>query len=246
MMMEKKASLTVTILVIDDEKDVLKSLKDTLASESFIVKTAMSGEEGIKAAKREKPNLILLDLRLPDMDGYDVCREIRKASETAHIPIIMVSTRSRDTEKIVGLEIGADDYVTKPFNVNELLARIRAVLRRQLSQEKKDRLQSQIFKQDSLAVDLETRRVSVDAKLVNLTRKEFDLLALLISRPGKAFNRTFLLESVWGHSYDSLIGTVSTHIKTLRQKLGLAGKYIETVTGIGYRWSELPGDDNNS
>lgn len=224
------------ILVIDDEKDILKALQDTLESEHFRVLTAMTGVRGIEIAGREKPDLILLDLRLTDMDGYDVCRTLKLKPETADIPIVMVSTRSKDVEKVVGLEIGADDYLTKPYSTVELLARVRVVFRRRRLL-KEGLSASGLLRSGPVIVDVDGRSVRVEGKIVQLTRKEFDLLILFLSKPGRAFTRVALLESVWGYNYDSMNSTVDSHIKTLRKKLTTAGKLIETVTGVGYRWA---------
>lgn len=226
-----------SLLIVDDEKDILKSLKDTLAGENFTLFTAMTGKDAIATATKERPDLILLDLRLPDIDGYDVCRELKKSDETKHIPIIMLSTRSKDTEKVVGLEIGADDYLTKPYNTMELLARIRVALRRIQNIQAVPKAAG-VLRSGDLLIDPESRSVKVNKKEVKLTRKEFDLLVALISKPGKVFNRSGLMEMVWGYAYDSLQGTVDSHIKTLRKKLGKSAEKIETVTGIGYKWSE--------
>jgi len=230
--------LKPVILIVDDEKDILKSLKDTLAGESFTIVTAMTGKDGISTALKEKPDLILLDLRLPDMDGYDVCRELKKSEGTKQIPIIMLSTRSKDTEKVVGLEIGADDYLTKPYNSMELLARIRVALRRVQNAQSAPTKPVGIYRSGPLLIESEERSVKVNQKAIKLTRKEFDLLVALVSKPGKVFSRSGLMEMVWGYAYDSLQGTVDSHIKTLRKKLGGLSDRIETVTGIGYKWSE--------
>jgi DNA-binding response OmpR family regulator len=239
-MNENKSGTHAKILVIDDEKDILKSLKDTLTSENFDAHTATTGKQGIRLASEVKPDLIVLDLRLPDMDGYDVCRQLKASPETAAIPVIMLSTRSKDTEKVVGLEIGADDYLTKPYNEMELLARIRVALRRKTASvaPKLGASKESVLKHGCVEVDEESRLVKVSSQVVTLTKKEFDLLVFLMKKPGKALNRNSLLSAVWGNSFDSLQGTVDSHIKTLRKKLGDGGSYIETLPGIGYRWSE--------
>ena len=221
-----------TVLVIEDEVDVLKAVTETLTLENFQVVSATSGRQGIKMAQEKNPNIILLDLRLPDIDGFDVCRELRGAKETSFIPIIMLTTRSKDTEKILGLEIGADDYVTKPYNPLELVARIRAILRRKQT----DSTLTTHLHSGLLTVDTEAREVMVSGDSIKVTRKEFDLLVVFLSKPGKVFSRSALLELVWGASYDSLQGTVDSHVKSLRKKLGDVGKSLETVTGVGYKW----------
>lgn len=227
-----------TILIIDDEKDVLKALRDILTEEHFKVLAATNGKQGIQVAQNDRPDLILLDLRLPDMDGYDVCRKLKENPNTASIPVLMVSTRSKETEKVVGLEIGADDYITKPYNELELLARIRVALRRKKEGSTGIGVTPSRLCFGTLKLDSESRQVFVQSKNIKLTRKEFDLLALFMSKPGKVFNRSSLLSAVWGASYDFLQGTVDSHVKNLRKKLGPAGRLIETVPGVGYRFSD--------
>ncbi len=226
------------ILIIDDEKDVLKGLKDFLVSEQFLVSTALTGREGIQKSQSEKPDLILLDLRLPDMDGYDVCREIRLLPSTKLTPILMVSTRSKDMEKVIGLEVGADDYITKPYSQIELLARIRVALRRVVKPgDDSTKSEKTVFQSKILWVDSESRQVKVGSSDVKLTRKEFDLLVFFLTKPNKVHTRANLMSAVWGMEFDSMQGTVDSHIKTLRKKLGKAGQFIETAPAVGYRWT---------
>jgi DNA-binding response OmpR family regulator len=225
------------ILIIDDEEDLLKGLKDTLIKEHFHVITATTGTQGLQKAGAEHPDAIILDLRLPDMDGYTVCTQMRQRPETKETPILILSTRSQTTDKVVGLEIGADDYLTKPFHHLELLARLKALLRRA-----KDKPRTQetplVLKSNEVTLNTESRRVLVGSTDVRLTKKEFDLLVVFLSKPGKVYNRSFLLEAVWGMDVDSLQATVDTHIKSLRKKLGRAGAYLETLKAVGYRWNE--------
>ncbi len=225
------------ILIIDDEKDVLKGLKDFLVSEHFDVATALTGRDGIQKAFQEKPDLVLLDLRLPDIDGYDVCRELRSDERTKSTPILMVSTRSKDMEKVIGLEVGADDYITKPYSPIELLARIRVALRR-VNKQEPGAAKSQSYRSKNLSVDADSRQVHVDKTSIKLTKKEFDLLLFFLMKPAKVHTRNNLMSAVWGVEYESMQGTVDSHIKTLRQKLGKAGQFIETVPAVGYRWTE--------
>lgn len=226
-----------TILAIDDEKDLLNILKDILTEENFLVETALTGEKGLQLARTANPDVIILDLKLPDIDGYDVCRELKKSPETARIPVIMLSTRSKEVEMVVGLELGADDYITKPYSAAALLARIRVVLRRkeEKSATPADPATSGLLRHGPIEIDPDTRKVLLKGKEISLTRKEFDLLSLLVSQPGKVFKRQYLMETVWGYQVDSLQQTVDTHIKNLRKKLGSHGKLIETETGVGYR-----------
>jgi DNA-binding response OmpR family regulator len=227
-----------TILVIDDEKDVLKALRDFLVCEHFDVLCASTGNQGLAMAKEKHPDLILLDLRLPDVDGYDVCRMLKENSTTRQIPILMLSTRSKDTEKVIGLEIGADDYITKPYNELELLARIHVALRRKSQSASGGNSVPTFFIYGPIELNTEARSILVDNAPIKLTRKEFDMLAVFLAKPGKVFSRSSLLSAVWGEAYESLQGTVDSHIKTLRQKLGSAGKLIETVPAVGYRLKE--------
>ena len=239
------------ILVIDDEADLRNALRDELAGERFRVATAATGNEGLRQAAAQAPDVIVLDLRLPDMDGYDVCRSLKADARTAAIPIIMLSTRSKETEKVVGLELGADDYVAKPYSSQELLARIRVVLRRKAAtapastaaptETASAGTQPAIREDGVIRVDAEGRKAWVAGEEIRLTRKEFDLLVFFMERPGRAVQRSAILASVWGYEADSLQGTVDSHVKTLRKKLGLEGKRIETVTGIGYRWAGSEG-----
>jgi DNA-binding response OmpR family regulator len=233
-------SSAANVLIIDDEKDVLTALKDVLTQEGFVAHTAQTGTDGIKSARQLKPDVIVLDLRLPDLDGYDVCRILKSEPATAAIPILMLSTRSKDTEKIVGLEIGADDYLTKPYNPLELVARLRVALRRKnAAPVTVDTLQS-----GPVRMDIGGRIVTVDKRIVRLTKKEFDVLATLLEKPGKVFSRQALLQRVWGVDHDSFQGTIDTHVKTLRKKLGSAAAFLETVTGIGYRWAMSDADQD--
>jgi len=226
------------ILVVDDEIGVLKAISTTLKKEGFEVESAKTGQIGIDIAEKSIPDLILLDLRLPDMDGYDVCQLLKKGKKTASIPIIMVTTRAQDTEKVVGLQIGADDYITKPYNPLELVARVRAMLRRGAILANAQKEPSKILRYGSVEVNLDIRNVTVSSKKIKLPPKEYELLIKLLARPGKVFSRDSLMASIWGHSYESLHGTVDHHIACLRKKMGPASQWIETVSGIGYCWAE--------
>lgn len=228
----------IKILIIDDEKDVLRGLEDLLISEHYKTVTAEKGKEGIEKALREKPNLILLDIRLPDMSGLDVCRELKSNALTSGIPVLMVSTRSKDTEKVVGLEVGADDYITKPYSPHELLARIRVALRRMATNEVAS--EKKYYECAELKVEAESRQVFVDDKPIKLTRKEFDLLVFFLTKPEKAHTRRNLMSAIWGESYETMQDTVDSHIKTLRKKLGKPARFIETLPTIGYRWNLNP------
>ncbi len=224
-----------SILVIEDDTDIAFSLKYNLEkSGAYRVTTAEDGEVGLERAVRQPPNLIVLDLNLPGIDGLDVCRQLRRNETTASVPIIMVTARVEETQRIQGLDLGADDYVTKPFSIKELLARVRAVLRRA---ERDAEGESGVLKAADLTVDLDGRQVRVGRRSVELTRKEFDLLVALIRNRGRVLTRDRLLEQVWGYDYPGETRTVDVHIRRVRQKLGPTGKEnIETVVGVGYRF----------
>lgn len=222
------------ILVIDDEPDVLDILVINLKAAGFSVITADNGSVGLNKAKSEVPALIVLDLMLPQMSGIEVCKALRRDSSTAKIPIIMLTAKSDEVDRIVGLEIGADDYVAKPFSPREIVLRIQSVLRRSSgTQEPLERL-----KIGDLHLDHARHEVLLNGAPIVLTHTEFKLLAILMERRGRVQSRDRLLNDVWG--YESVIDTrtVDTHIRRLREKLGEAAHYIETIRGVGYRISE--------
>lgn len=224
------------ILLIDDELHIIELLKYNLEINGYKVFYALSGKEGLKLAIDKKPDLILLDVMLPEMDGFDVCKEIKKNETISNIPIIMLTAKSEEFDKILGLELGADDYITKPFSVRELLARVKAVLRRNSKEEKKNVVQ--IY---DLKLDFDKHEVLKDGKKIDLTLKEFELLKLLILNKGKVLTRDFLLDKVWGYEYYGETRTVDVHVRHLRQKIEDDDKnprYIETVRGIGYKFKE--------
>ncbi len=222
------------ILVIDDEPDILELLRLTLTQEGFAVETASTAGEGLDAISKRVPDLLVLDLMLPDMSGNEVCRKLRSSQETAHLPVLMLTARSEETDRVVGFELGADDYVTKPFSPRELVLRIRAVLRRG----KPRTAPTQRLEHETLTLDLERHRCRVADEEIELTAKEFGLLQALMSRPGRVLSREQLLEGLWGTDITVTHRTVDTHIKRLREKLGPAGKYVDTVRGVGYRFSD--------
>ena len=225
------------ILVIEDEPDIRKTLEYNLAREGFIVSTAGS----LKKAKNilENPNfsLILLDLMLPDGSGLDLCRELKSNSALKEIPIIILTAKDDEVDKVVGFELGADDYVTKPFSVRELILRVKAVLKRN----QKTATPLEINRSfGSLVMDIESHEVFVDDEEITLTALEFKLLNQLVERRGRVQTRDQLLSDVWGYSSDVTTRTVDTHIKRLREKLGVMGKYIQTIRGVGYKFSRTP------
>lgn len=224
------------LLVIDDEANLRHTLSYALKQEGYEVLTAADGEEGLEIFRRTSPDLVILDVMLPRMDGFEVCRRLRKESD---VPVVMLTARDTELDKIVGLEIGADDYLAKPFSVRELIARVRALLRRTARQT--DLAPSGILERDGLALDAARHRVTRDGGEVTLKPKEFDLLAFLMERPGQVFSREQILGVVWGVDHAGDTRTVDTHVKTLRERLGdeaARPRWIETVRGVGYRFRE--------
>jgi len=222
------------ILIVDDEKDIVKMLDYNLKKEGFRVISAYDGEDALDMAAREHPDLIVLDLMLPGIDGLEVCKTLKKESKTASIPIIMLTAKTQESDKVVGLELGADDYVTKPFSPRELIARIKAVLRRA---KEKDKL-PEVLKTGGLTIDFSRISVSLKGKPVELTAKEFELLTTLIKAKGRVLSRDYLLDSIWGydHAVEIQTRTVDVHIRTLRKKLKSEAKRIVTVKNYGYRF----------
>ncbi len=231
--------MTPRVLIVEDDPDIALSLRYCLEREGgFRVTIAADGERGLREARHDPPQLVLLDLALPGLDGMEVCRALRTTPETANVPIIMLTARVEERNKIAGLERGADDYVTKPFSLRELLARVRALLRR--SQGGNDDPPRPLVN-GPVSLDEARRRVHVADSEITLTRKEFDLLAELLRRPGLVLTREQLLERVWGYDHPGETRTVDVHIRQLRKKLGdPAAEAIETVVGVGYRLRSLP------
>ena len=226
------------VLVIEDEPDIRKTLEYNLTREGFDV----SGCGSIKEAKKliEIPNfsIILLDLMLPDGSGLDLCREVKSNSLTQDIPIIILTAKDDEVDKVVGFELGADDYVTKPFSVRELILRVKAILKRNTKTSSMPLEINRNF--GSLKMDIESHEVFIDDEEVILTALEFKLLNQLVERRGRVQTRDQLLSDVWGYSSDITTRTVDTHIKRLREKLGSMGKYVQTIRGVGYKFSRTP------
>lgn len=222
------------ILIVEDEKDIVKMLEYNLKKEGFRTAVAFDGEDALVSAKKEHPDLVLLDLMLPEIDGLEVCKALKKETKTASIPIIMLTAKTQESDKIVGLELGADDYVTKPFSPRELIARIKAVLRRARDKEKLP----ENLKIGDLEIDFSKILVSVKKKPAELTSKEFELLTTLIKAKGRVLSRDYLLDTIWGfdHAVEIQTRTVDVHIRTLRKKLKSEAKRIITVKNYGYRF----------
>ena len=224
--------MTQHILIIEDEPDIAESLRYNFERDGFKPQIAESGEKGLRLALTEAgaPSLIILDLMLPGMSGMELCRRLRREPQTRKTPIIMLTAKASEADKIAGLELGADDYIVKPFSVKEVLARVRAVLRRT------DENTVQRYEDEKLSIDFEDMRVVCGGQQVKLTRKEFALLTNLAKNAGRVATRQNLLDNVWGYSYFGDTRTLDVHIRRLRQKLGDCADCIETVVGIGYRF----------
>ncbi len=223
-----------TILVVDDEPKIVRQARDYLERSGFRVLTAADGQTALSVARRQRPDLIVLDLNLPGMDGLDVCRVLRRESD---VPIIMLTARVHETDRLVGLELGADDYISKPFSPRELVARVRAVLRRVRGGVHVRGL----IRVGDLEIDLRGHRVSRNREPLHLTRTEFDLLATLAKHPGQAFSRAQLLDRLHGVAYDGYDRSIDAHVKNLRRKLEpdpAEPRYVLTVYGIGYRFTD--------
>lgn len=222
------------ILIIEDEKDIVRMLEYNLSREGFKVVSALDGRKGLEAARRERPDLLLLDVMLPGIDGLEICKELKGDKKTAGMPIIMLTARAQETDKVVGLEIGSDDYITKPFSVKELVARVKAVLRRGKGHE----LCEDVFQTGNLSIDFSRIQVSVNGRPADLTAKEFELLKVLAAAKGRVLSRDILLDTVWGldSSMDIQTRTVDVHIRTLRKKLKGEACRIVTVKNYGYRF----------
>ena len=218
------------ILCIDDEQNILDLLSFNLEAAGYSTLTATTGADGLAVAKQAMPALILLDLMLPDMDGKDVCKQLRTEPITASIPIIMLTAKDSEVDKVLGLELGADDYITKPFSVRELVARVKALLRRSAPTEDMG-----IIKVGPVTIDSDNYEAFRNGEKIQLTLKEFELLKLLASTPGKVLTRDYLLDRIWGYEFYGETRTVDVHIRHLRQKLGDDQYLIETVRGVGYK-----------
>lgn len=229
------------ILIVEDEVDISRLVEFQFKQAGYPVKTVPDGASVLEQVKKLRPPLIILDLMLPDMDGKDICRSLKANPQTQHIPVLMLTARAEELDRIVGFELGAEDYVTKPFSPRELVLRAKAILKRkELPAEEEPILQI-----GGLLINLERHQVSVHRKPVSLTHTEFKLLAALVSKRGRVFTRENLLDKVWGYTYEGYARTVDTHIRRLRDKLGSMGEWIETIRGVGYRFREMSESDDN-
>ena len=221
------------VLVVDDEKLIVKGIRFSLEQDGMEVTCAYDGEEALRLAQENKFDMILLDIMLPKMDGFEVCQAIR---EFSNMPIVMLTAKGDDMDKILGLEYGADDYITKPFNILEVKARIKAIMRRTAASEPKEE-NSKVIESGDLKLDCESRRLFVQGREINLTAKEFDLLELLVMNPNKVYSRENLLNLVWGYEYPGDVRTVDVQVRRLREKIEpnpSEPKYVHTKWGVGY------------
>ena len=221
------------VFIVEDEPDLRDTLKYNLENEGFIVEAFSNGEDFLSSVDKNKPNLVILDLMLPGISGLDVCRELRSNDNYDGIGIVMLTAKSEEIDRIVGFELGADDYVTKPFSVRELILRVKVLLKKRTD----DGANEQILEFGPILMNLDAHDVSIDGKIVNLTALEFKLLKHLLKRKGRVQTRDQLLGDVWGYSSEVTTRTVDTHIKRLREKLGEPGDLIQTIRGVGYRFN---------
>lgn len=223
------------ILIVDDEEHIRELVRLYLEKEGFATMTAADGNDAVEKVKKYKPVLIILDIMLPKMDGWNVCREVRKFTKT---PIIMLTAKNEEFDKVLGLELGADDYLTKPFSPRELVARVKAILRRAVSEELT--AGNEVVEYSCLQINQSSREARVGGRIIALTPKEFDLLWFLAKHPGKVFTREQLLSAVWGYDYDGDLRTVDTHIKRLRKKIAREdaniARQVKTIWGVGYKF----------
>ena len=230
--------MSVNILVIEDEPDIRRNLEYNLGREGFNASSVGSLDEANEKLKSKKFDLILLDLMLPDGSGLELCKKIKSNSETEATPVVILTAKDDEVDRVVGFELGADDYVTKPFSVRELILRVKAILKRSDTKTKEVVEVERQF--GDLKIDVDSHEVHVDSKLIELTALEFRLLKELVDKRGRVQSRDQLLSEVWGYNAEVTTRTVDTHIKRLREKLGSMGKYVQTIRGVGYKFSRTP------
>ena len=230
--------MSVNILVIEDEPDIRRNLEYNLGREGFNASSVGTLDKAYKKIKSKKFDLILLDLMLPDGSGLELCKKIKSNSETEATPVIILTAKDDEVDRVVGFELGADDYVTKPFSVRELILRVKAILKRSDTKTKEVVEVERQF--GDLKIDVDSHEVHVDSKLIELTALEFRLLKELVDKRGRVQSRDQLLSEVWGYNAEVTTRTVDTHIKRLREKLGSMGKYVQTIRGVGYKFSRTP------
>ena len=230
--------MSVKILIIEDEPDIRRNLEYNLGRGGFNASSVATLDGAYEKINSKKFDLILLDLMLPDGSGLDFCKKIKSNSETEAIPVVILTAKDDEVDKVVGFELGADDYVTKPFSVRELILRVKAILKRSDTKTKEVVEVERQF--GDLKIDVDSHEVHVDSKLIELTALEFRLLKELVDKRGRVQSRDQLLSEVWGYNAEVTTRTVDTHIKRLREKLGSMGKYVQTIRGVGYKFSRTP------
>lgn len=224
------------ILVVDDEKDIVEMVKYNLEREGYTVLTARNGKRAIEQAQEKKPDLILLDIMMPEMDGWEVCKQLMKDENTSTTPVIFLTAKDSEVDEVVGLELGADDYIVKPISIRKLIARIKTALRRKESLETPGETVHEVIKIEGLEINVPNYTVKINSEDIILPKKEFETLVFLASHRGRVVSREVLLNSVWGENVVVVDRTVDVHIRKIREKLGAYGDYIETVKGVGYRF----------
>lgn len=236
--MEKKRKVN-KILVVDDEKDIVDILKyNLLQQKEFEVLTAYNGRDAIKIAQEEKPDLILLDIMMPELNGFDVCKKLKSSPVTADIPVIFLTAKENEIDEIIGLELGADDYIQKPLSPRKIIARVKSVLRRVYNEPEKTVKVPDHVKFKGIEVDVASHTVKINGEEVFFPKKEFKLLHFLISNRGKVFSREVILNEIWGENIYVVDRTIDVHIAKIREKLGEYADYIETIKGLGYRFND--------
>ena len=228
-----------SILLVEDDPDIADLLELHLSDQGYTVDVADEGNQGLARALNGDYALVILDIMLPGMDGFDICRRIR--AERRSLPILMLTAKTEEVDTVLGLELGADDYITKPFSIREVLARVKAIFRRIELDQEATQPSEQRIDLGALAVDPDKRKVTLEGEIITLTNKEFDLLLLFVRNPGKAYSRQELLDEVWGYQYSGYSHTVNTHINRLRNKIEedpSNPRYVKTVWGVGYRFAE--------
>ena len=228
--------MPIKALIIEDDQDIVALVRHYFEKENFILKDAGDGVSGLKKAETDKPDLIILDLMLPELDGLEVCRELKSNPKTSSIPIIMLTAKGEESDKIIGLELGADDYLTKPFSPKELVARVKALIRRSKRASEKEKF----YHYGKLTLDSSKYEVNFEGKPIQLTSKEFALLECLLSHKGRVLSRDFLMDEVWGYDYYGGMRTVDVHIRRLREKIPGIAEKILTIKNLGYKLKESP------
>jgi phosphate regulon transcriptional regulator PhoB len=224
------------ILIVEDDSDIVELLTYNLREAGFETEAVFNGADALERAVEEQPDLIILDLMLPEVDGFEVCRLLKQDTQTADIPIIMLTAKAEEIDRVIGLQLGADDYVTKPFSQREFVLRVRAVLRRTTAEQTPSSVNQ--LEISGLRIDIDKHKVFNEQGEIELTATEFKMLVLFAGAPGRVFSRSVLMDSIWGQDYYGIDRTVDTHISRLRRKLGRFGERIETVHGVGYRFKE--------